>query len=114
MGRQVISSCQCGLKDGSWIGGGFDEDHEYMPCLCEGCHSVVQVDLCAKRKLCPKCNSTTVIPYTDPSLAENGQGPGDWNQTFFQGGAVAEDRHYKCPRCGHMTLNFKYTDLCWD
>jgi hypothetical protein len=69
MGSTVIAACPCGLDTGIiMIGGGM---HNFttvcvFPCLCVRCHAVVTVNLFAKRKRCPQCRTSKIIPYDDP------------------------------------------------
>lgn len=129
MGSQVLAKCQCGVDASIRIGGGMDDFDTvcYFPCLCERCRAVVQVNLLAKPERCPKCKSTKVIPYDDPSLTEP-EGRVDRSTLGLFSGAVGEwnaqeqlgrklclpEEHYRCPQCSQMTLRFTGTDFCWD
>lgn len=89
----------------------------FFPCLCENCHSVVQVNLLSKAMRCPTCRAANPIPYDDPRLAES---PGkhyvaDWNMEGRLGRElVLTDGKYRCPKCGKMSLEFSDSGLCWD
>jgi hypothetical protein len=101
------------------IGGGMVDfvTTRYFPCLCEHCRTVVQVNLLARQKRCPRYTSTKVIPYDDPALLQ-GAGEGivaGWNMQEQIGRELKlTDGKYKCPQCGHMTLRFADSGLCWD
>jgi hypothetical protein len=73
MGTQVTATCPCGLTEDILIGGGMETFRTIccFPCLCEGCHSVVEVNLLARGKRCPNCKSRKVTPYDDPRLSES-------------------------------------------
>jgi len=119
MGSEVIAKCKCGVDTRILIGGGMVNFMTtcFFPCLCEYCHSVVQINLLAKRKQCPRCRTTKLIPYDDPLLSEI---PGknvvtDWNVQEQLGRVLLlTDGKYRCPQCGQMTLSFVETDMCWD
>jgi Zn finger protein HypA/HybF involved in hydrogenase expression len=119
MGSEVTATCQCGLATSIMIGGGMVNfmTTYYFPCLCERCHTIVQVNLLAKRKRCPQCKTTKVIPYDDPTLLEC---PGkhvvaSWNMGKQLGRELKlTDGDYRCPRCGQMSLRFADSGLCWD
>lgn len=127
MGSEVIATCQCGVNASILIGGGM-ETHEticYFPCLCERCHAVVQVNLLDKRKRCPQCKTTKVIPYDDPRLSMNlvktpksslfTGAVGEWNAKEILGRDLSlPEKNYRCPQCGQMTLCFTDGDMCWD
>jgi hypothetical protein len=46
MGSEVIAKCRCGFDTRISIGGGMRNFMTtcYFPCLCEGCHNIVQVN----------------------------------------------------------------------
>ncbi len=73
MGSEVIATCQCGVNTSIRIGGGMYNHMTtcYFPCLCEQCHTVVQVNLLSEPMQCPQCNAGAVIPYDDPTLSES-------------------------------------------
>ena len=119
IGSEVIAKCQCGYEATSLIGGGMMnyETTCYFPCFCKNCHNVVQVNLLSKRKRCPKCKSTKIIPCDDPSLSDN-TGKHEvtsWNAKDKLGRELKlTDGNYKCPKCGQMTLHFEDGGLLWD
>ena len=119
MGSEVIAKCKCGLEARILIGGGmvdFDST-SYFPYLCENCHSVVQVNFRAKRKQCPKCKKSKVIPYNDSNLiGRRGKKTlAEWKIEETLGRDLAlTDGYYKCPQCGQMTLRFYDSGLNWD
>jgi len=85
MGSSVEAVCECGVEEPIFVGGGMADCGSacFFPCLCERCKSVVRVNLLAKRKRCPKCGTTRIIPYDAPQLSD---GPGteiitSWNTT---------------------------------
>lgn len=119
MGSQVIAKCQCGLETYIMIGGGEADFGTicYFPCFCEHCNNVVQVNLRAKQRRCPKCKSSKVIPYDDPRLSESTgtNTVASWNMEMQLGKELElTDGNYKCPKCGQMTLRFTDSGLCWD
>jgi hypothetical protein len=119
MGSQVIAKCSCGLETEIMIGGGMENFMTtcYFPCLCENCHNVIQVNLLAKRRRCPRCKKSNPIPYDDPRLSKT---PGknfvaEWNMQDNLGRVlVLTDGKFKCPKCGKMSLEFTDSGLCWD
>ena len=119
MGSQVSATCQCGLRATTLIGGGMFnfETMCCFPCLCERCRTVVEVNLLAKQRRCPQCNSKKVVPYDDPALCERA---GDsevasWNIPGPRGRELTlTNGNYRCPQCGQMTLRFINTGLCFD
>ena len=112
MGSMVRAECLCGFERGVRIGGGMLNSGGRcgFPCLCGGCHDLVEVNLLAKRMKCPDCGSGEVVPYDDPSLAGS---PGKeevagWNMRGKGGRKLSlTDGNYKCPRCGRMALRFE-------
>jgi len=119
MGSEVIATCQCGLNTSIMIGGGMFNFMTkcYFPCICERCHAVVPVNLLAKRKRCPQCRTTKVIPYDNPTLSDS-QGQcivANWDMEEELGRELKlTDANYRCPKCGQMTLHFEDSCLCWD
>lgn len=116
MGTMVTATCQCGLEtDYILIGGGMFKPTCYFPCLCERCHSVVQVNLLNKQIRCPQCRSTKVIPYDDPRLSNEtgGEIVASWGS---EDELVLTDKSYKCPQCNQMTLYFGHGEahILWD
>lgn len=119
MGSQVTAKCQCGVDASILVGGGMFDFMTtcYFPCLCERCRAVVQVNLLAKRKRCPQCKSTKVIPYDDPILSDGSgmRAVASWNMEDQLGRKLnLTDGNYRCPQCGQMTLHFADGGLCWD
>ena len=119
MGTQVTATCQCGVDTIIMIGGGMRNFMTtcYFPCLCEHCRTVVQVNLLAKQKRCPRCKTPNVIPYDDPTLSESagGRTVASWNIQEQLGRKLnLTDGNYRCPQCDQMTLRFTDSGLCWD
>lgn len=127
MGSQVHATCHCGVDATIRVGGGMESFDTtcYFPCLCERCRAVVQVNLLAKPERCPKCKSTKVTPYDDPSLTEGridrstlghfSGVVGEWNAHEKLGRKLClPEETYRCPQCSQMTLRFTNTDMCWD
>ena len=119
MGSEVVAQCECGLKATILIGGGMANFMNtcYFPCLCERCRMVVQVNLLAKRKQCPKCRMTKVTPYDEPRLV--GRIGEDEIATWNMGEQLVRkliltNGDYICPQCGKTTLHFADSGLCWD
>jgi len=119
MGSQVTATCRCGFKTKILIGGGMANFTTicYFPCLCEGCHNIVQVNLLAKPKQCPNCHKTTLIPYDDPRLSKS---PGkhavvEWKMQGRVGRKlILTNGNYMCPKCNKMLMCFRDSGLCWD
>ncbi len=119
MGSQVIAACKCGANAIILIGGGMFNFMEtcYFPCMCKGCHEVVQANLLAKEARCPQCRARNPIPYDDPRLLGE---PGsyhvaEWRMTDkLDRDLVLTDGKYMCPKCGKMSLGFRDSGLCWD
>ena len=113
MGSSVNAVCPCGLES-KWIlvGPGFNgPELNYFPCLCEACHSVVQINLCAKTRRCPKCKSRRVIPYDNPRLSES-KGAQFTEENRFHGKEF--EGNLLCPSCNKMTLKFEDAGMLWD
>ena len=119
MGSQVVARCDCGVEESILIGGGMMDFQTtcLFPCLCENCHSVVQVNLFSKALKCPQCGAPDPIPYDDARLSEL---PGNhtvaqWNTAAHLGRElVLTDGKYRCPECGRMSLEFSDAGVCWD
>lgn len=119
MGLQVTATCQCGVDTRIMIGGGMRNFMTtcYFPCLCEHCGAVVQVNLLAEQKRCPRCKTTKIIPYDDPALSEDAGGHivASWNVEDQLGRNLnLTDGNYRCPHCEQMTLRFKDSGFRWD
>jgi len=119
MGSEVRATCECGLDTRILIGGGMENFIStcYFPCLCEACHDIVPVNLIAKRKRCPKCRGTKLIPYDDLRLSglPGERTVAEWNVREQLGGELRlTDGSYKCPKCHELTLRFADSGLCWD
>ena len=101
------------------IGGGMANFEAFcaFPCLCEGCHNLVQANLLEKVLVCPQCHQAKLVPYDDPRLVES-PGPhvvAQWNLREQLGRElVLTDGNYRCPKCNRMTLRFARNDICWD
>ena len=119
LGSAVTASCACGLEATVLIGGGMANFMAvcYFPCQCARCNRVVQVNLLAKRRRCPKCRASQPVPYDHPRLTD-GSGSNvitSWNIAEKLGRTLKlTDSHYHCPQCGQMTLRFCNGGLCWD
>ncbi len=122
MGSQVVAKCDCGVDEFILIGGGMMNYTTtcFFPCLCESCHSVVEVNLLSSPMRCPECRASNPIPYDDPRLSAS---PGrenvaEWNMGDMEDRLgrelVLTDGKYKCPKCGKMSLEFHGILLCWD
>jgi len=119
MGLKVIAKCKCGVETSILNGGGMLNFKTtcLFPCICENCHAVVQVNLLAKRKQCPKCKSTKVISYDDPTLSGRAGKctVTSWNMQVQLGRELKlTNGNYRCPQCGQMTLRFADSGLLWD
>lgn len=119
MGSQVVAKCDCGVEASILIGGGMMNFATtcFFPCLCENCHSVVQVNLLCKAPRCPRCRAPNPIPYDDARLSDS---PGqhlvaEWHVGDRLGrGLVLTDGRYRFSKCGKMSLEFSDGGLCWD
>jgi hypothetical protein len=119
MGATVTATCSCGVELTIPIGGGMQTFTHLcsFPCLCPRCKIITTVNLLDARHRCPKCRSTKLIPYDDPSLSDGtgSQVIASWNMAEQLGRElVLTDSHYHCPQCGQMTLRFRSAGLCWD
>jgi Zn finger protein HypA/HybF involved in hydrogenase expression len=119
MGSQVVATCRCGVEAKILIGGGmlnFDTLC-FFPCLCETCHDIVQVNLLEEAKRCPKCKSTTLIPYDDPRLSKT---PGKRKvaqcsiEDPLDRDLILTNGNYMCPKCKKLWLRFRKGRLHWD
>jgi len=119
MGSQVVATCRCGIEAKILIGGGMLNFKTlcYFPCLCEACHSIVQVNLLAKIKRCPACKSLDIIAYDDPRLSKT---PGKrtvagWCiQDPLDRDLILTNGNYVCPKCKKLWLRFRKGSLRWD
>ncbi len=130
MGEAIAAKCKCGFgvsahdRTGS-VNQDADEDSDeelpfFFPHLCEQCRDLVQlqINLGVERK-CPRCKTTSVIPYDDPLLSERvvrtvEDERREFRNKRFTEKSLATDRNYKCPRCGQMALRFEYGLRCED
>lgn len=121
MGLEVVAKCECGVEASIRIGGGMVDlgTINLFPCLCESCHSIVEVDLFSEPRHCPKCQVPNPTPYDDPRLQDT---PGkplffEWAVEGFWGGDFTftlNDGRYRCPQCGNMSLRFYEGNRHWD
>lgn len=119
MGTEVTATCECSVNVTIPIGGGMGNfgTRCYFPCLCEGCHDIVKVNLLATIKRCPKCRSKNLVPYDDPRLSDS---PGqhtvaEWSMQDELGRDLRlTDGNYRCPKCGKLTLRFTDSGVVWD
>jgi Zn finger protein HypA/HybF involved in hydrogenase expression len=118
MGSQITATCRCGLEVNVLIGGGFEDFTKncYFPCLCEACHNIVEVNILAKTKRCPKCKSPALIAYDDPRLSKT---PGkrtvaEWCIQELDRDLILTNGNYMCPKCKKLSLRFRNTGLCWN
>lgn len=119
MGSQVVAKCECGVKESIFVGGGMKSFMTtcLFPCLCESCHSIVEANLLAEERTCPKCQAPNPIPYDDPRLQETAgqRRVVEWDiQNLLGRILVLNNGRYRCPKCGNQSLQFELGDLCWD
>jgi len=118
MGSKVIAECQCGFREGFWIGGGMNNLNEvcYFPCLCEQCSRAFTGNLFNKTSTCPKCCSKKIIPYDDARLqgSTGDQEVTSWNVKDTIGRELSVNNGtYRCPKCHAVTLGFAL-EMMWD
>lgn len=119
MGSSVTASCECGYRASALIGGGMANfmDVCYFPALCNDCKEIVQVNLLSKRKLCPKCKRSQVLPYDDNKLVGK-LGKNEiitWNMEDLLGRVLRlTDGIYLCPACEEFKLRFEPGDILFD
>ncbi len=121
MGTSVVAECRCGYHASGSVGGGmFDfEDVCWFPCLCEGCHAMVDVNLFETPLRCPTCRSERVAAYDDAGLSLPPESQelysiADWNVAPRIGRPLQlTNGRYRCPKCGQMSLQFRMDGL-WD
>ena len=120
MGSSVFGTCECGNVIHSWIGGGMEDFMEVcsFPCLCVTCNAVVEANLLQKPcPVCPRCQSTALLPYDDPELTGT---PGartiaSWNMVAELGRELRlTDGTYYCPECKGHHLRFEDDGIMFD
>ena len=121
MGTSVVAECSCGYHAPGSVGGGMTdfEDVCWYPCLCEGCHAMVNVNLLAMPLRCPKCSSDKVTAYDDarlslPPESQELYSIADWDMTpRIDRPLILTNGRYRCPKCDQMSLQFQMSGL-WD
>jgi hypothetical protein len=112
MGAIVSASCACGFKCESEVGGSRANFLSvcHFPCLCRTCNDVVQVNLLAASRACPKCCGKDIAAYDEPRLsASKGHYVTMWrkpkpnDEQFWE----LHSGDYFCPKCSKMTLHFE-------
>jgi Zn finger protein HypA/HybF involved in hydrogenase expression len=111
MGMMITAVCSCGYHSLAFLGGGMDNfDRECpVPFHCRNCRSVVNANLLAAEPTCPKCGTSSIVPYTDASLlVEPGPGEVAYCNVFSEKLDRVSLRNgtYLCPSCGKATLRF--------
>ncbi|MDP8234202.1 MAG: hypothetical protein P9M06_05320 [Candidatus Saelkia tenebricola] len=93
----------------------------YFPCLCKHCCAIVQVNFLAEQKQCPKCKTTKIIPYDDPTLSGDAgerilstHTVTNWMDKKLKRKLILTDGTYKCSQCNQMTLRFADNGYRWD
>ena len=89
--------------------------HCGFPCYCSACKSLFKADLYAADVACPNCDTSSVLPYDDPSLAPTGEVVGEifsWNTAARLGRElILHDGKYICPSCDNFSLRFEVAAL---
>ena len=118
MGTMVEAVCACGYSSGVMALGGGRSNHLThcgFPCYCSACKSLFKADMYADEVACPNCDTSTVLPYDDPSLAPTGDVVDEifsWNTAVKLGRElILHDGKYFCARCDSFSLRFEVTAL---
>ena len=138
MGNVVEAKCTCGYTPGKlFLGGGqsnFKTDCSF-PNLCLECKNLFIGNMKVPFVVCSQCDSSSVLPYDDPSLIHNtGLSEDSWvfSQELYSLVPVARflffkrkpkwevtrklmltNEKYLCPKCDNFELTFKFFGL-WD
>ena len=112
MGSQVLAICKCGVNNTIDVGGGMQtfQETQYFPFKCNECSDVVESNILENPSVCPKCGTTDILPYNDPSLMVK-EGMDIVAQSFD---LQLNDGIYKCARCNQDSLKFEATGYLWD
>ena len=121
MGTSVFATCTCGYHAEGSVGGGMSDFQDVclFPCLCEGCHEMVDTNLFSTPLRCPTCGSDKVTAYDDARLSEPPESEGlfpvaDWDATPRLARELQlTNGRYRCPKCGQMSMKFEMSGL-WD
>src|ERR1035437_3421956 len=104
MGSSSDAHCfACGDDTFLMLGGGMANHTVYAawPVSCNVCAAVTTANFKNTSLVCEKCQTTEVIPFTDPSVWR-----GDGEETMRWGDLRLADGHYRCPKCAKFELRF--------
>ena len=118
MGTMVEAVCGCGYSSGVMALGGGRSNHFTscgFPCYCKACKSLFKANMYDPDVSCPNCDTSSVVPYDDLSLALT-DGVVDemfsWNTSDRLGRELKiHDGKYFCPSCSESGLRFSEISL---
>jgi len=118
MGTMVEAVCGCGYSSGVMALGGGRSNHLTscgFPCYCKACKSLFKANMYDPDVSCPQCDTSSVVPYDDPSLALTGGVVDEifsWNTADRLGRDFQlYDGVYFCPGCSESGLRFSVISL---
>jgi Zn finger protein HypA/HybF involved in hydrogenase expression len=86
-----------------------------FPCYCKACKSLFKANMYDPDVSCPNCDTSSVVPYDDLSLALTGGVVDEifsWNTSDRLGRDLQlHDGVYFCPSCDHFSLRFAFAAL---
>ena len=86
-----------------------------FPFYCRLRKSLFTATVYAADVACPNCDTSSVLPYDDPSLAPTGEVVGEifsWNTAARLGRElILHDGKYICPSCDNFSLRFEVVAL---
>jgi hypothetical protein len=97
------ASCKCGFQRSARTGGTREsfQTESYFPFYCKRC-GLINVNVMEQHDLCPRCKSTNITPYGDPTTSLDNK----WKMVqCFDYEAPTEGN--LCPDCKNKTLSFK-------
>jgi hypothetical protein len=113
MGTMVKAVCGCGYSSEVMALGGGRSNHLTscgFPCCCKACKSLFKANMYDPDVSCPHCDTSSVVPYDDPSLALTGGVVDEifsWNTSDRLGRELKiHDGKYFCPSCDNFSLMF--------
>ena len=104
--------------EGSWRCEGGRSNHltnSQLPHYYSACKSLFKADMYAEDVACSNCDTSSVLPYDDPSLALTDEVVGEifsWNTAARLGRElILHDGKYFCVRCDNFSLRFEVAAL---
>jgi hypothetical protein len=117
MGAIVMAKCDCGFRREMLLGGGMRTFATYcgFPFFCPLCKVMFESNILAGKVVCPSCNGTDGILYSNSSLCfRKGRPVFKWKVAGYEEEDLdLTDGDYLCPGCGQPKMTFVHRGL-WD